>query len=371
MKKKRILIIFPNEWLAYTPTILNLVKNFADTFDVTVIAIDDGNYKNDEIPDDAIKFIKINPLLLKLNTFTGKLLGSLKLYQLTKLGAIFLAALPYKGKVDEVIAADSAGLWVGQKIFGQCHFLSLELFRDTLFKKCDLSKIKSVIIQTQERYDYLFGKQYIKTFLLQNAPSYSSNESIKRAEKPVAQAKKAIFLGNANQRNGAYFCIEAIRELKDITLTIKGTISSEDRKRIEFLYGDLLANEKVIIDDRYVKQDEILEYLSEYHVGFCFYDLTCTDEITRFNFISVPSGKLFNYYAAGVPVIGSDLPGLSSVRDFETGVLLTDLSTENIVKALKYIDFNHSKIRENCFKAAAHFDFNSAVEPLKKHLISC
>ena len=364
--KRRILIIFPNEWLAYTPTILNLIPKISDAFDIKVLAIDDGNYKNSEIGGDGFDFIRVSPIILKLHAFTMKRLGSSKFYQLAKMALIFFAARAYRGWADEVIAVDSAGLWIAQKIFGKCHFMSLELFKDRLFEECDLELIESVIIQTQERYSYLFGDLDIRTFLIQNSPPYQPGST----SREFSNSKKAVFFGNANPRNGAYFCIEAMRGIGDLSLTIKGTISSEDRQYIESRYGDLLNDGRLVIDDIYVRQEAIVEYLSQYHVGFCFYDLNCTDEVTRFNFVSVPSGKLFNYYAAGVPVIGSNLLGLKSVQDFEAGVLIEDLSTSQVLQALKYVDEHHEQLSKNCLKAAAHFDFNLAVQPLKDYLLA-
>jgi len=363
---KRVLIIFPNEWLAYTPTLLNLVTKLSDSFEIKVLAIDDGRYKSSEIYSENFEFLRVQPMVVKLNAFLEKKLGTAKLYQLTKMALLFFAAKSYKGWADEVIAIDSAGLWVAQRIFGKCHFMSLELFNDKLFQQCDLTLIESVIIQSQERYDYLFGDRTIKTFLIQNSPPYQADSSIESS----VPSERAIFLGNANSRNGAYVCIEALRSIDNLSLTVKGSISNEDKLRIETSYGELLDSGRLAIDDHYIKQDDIIAYLSQYYVGFCFYDLSCTDDVTQFNFISVPSGKLFNYYAAGVPVIGSNLPGLSSVKEFETGILLDCISAEEILHALNYIDANHQRLRENCFKAAVHFDFNSAVKPFEEYLLS-
>jgi glycosyltransferase involved in cell wall biosynthesis len=364
--KKKVLIIFPNEWLAYTPTILNLVAKISDVFDVKVLAIDDGSYRNKEIDSNNFDFIKVSPIVLKLHAFTKQRLGTSRFYQLAKLALIFFAARAYKGWADEVIAVDSMGLWAAQKIFGKCHFMSLELFKDRPFKQCDPRLIESVIIQTKERYDYLFGDLAIKTFLIQNSPPCQPSSTHRK----FPTSKKAIFLGNANPRNGVYFCIEAMRGIEDLSLTVKGAISDEDRQSIETHYSDLLSSERLIIDDSYVKQESIIEYLSQYYVGFCFYDLSCTDETTRFNFISVPSGKLFNYYAAGVPVVGSNLLGLKSVQDFEAGVLLEEVSTAHILQALKYIGKHHDQLSENCLEAAIHFDFNSAIQPFKEYLLA-
>ena len=42
--KKKVLIIYPDEWVAYSPTILNLVDVLASSFSVKVIAVDTGRF---------------------------------------------------------------------------------------------------------------------------------------------------------------------------------------------------------------------------------------------------------------------------------------------------------------------------------------
>ena len=64
---KKVLIIFPNEWLAYTPTVLNMVTKLSDVFEIKVLAIDDGNYRSNEINSDQFEFVKVNRVLFRAN----------------------------------------------------------------------------------------------------------------------------------------------------------------------------------------------------------------------------------------------------------------------------------------------------------------
>jgi glycosyltransferase involved in cell wall biosynthesis len=90
-----------------------------------------------------------------------------------------------------------------------------------------------------------------------------------------------------------------------------------------------------------------------------------------FNYLSSPSGKLFNYYAAGVPVIGTDVLGLSSVHEFNTGILIKELSVGYILAAIKRIINNYEELSRNCIRAARHFDFGEAAASYKEFLQSC
>ena len=360
---KKVLFIFPNEWLSYTPTVINMIAGLRDSFEIKVIATDNGNYKNEFFQGKEFDFISLKGTFAKVIYRLGKFLGNQRLYELLKMLVVYWRMRRYQA--DEVIAVDALGLWLAQKVYHRTHFLSLEPYQNFLFKQCKTELIESVITQTQERYDYLF-KSKIKTFLIQNSPAFSSSNISQKQ----SSTKQVIYFGSAIPRNGIYFCLEAIAQLPDMSLTIKGTMSPEVRQHIAQNYAELLEQQRIVIDNDYLEQDKVIEYLSQFYIGFCFYDLSCTDATTRFNFVSVPSGKLFNYYAAGVPVIGSDLLGLKSAKDFQAGILLKHLSAENIIQAIKTIDTEYDLYRQNCYEAAEYFDFDRALQPFKEYLMA-
>ena len=364
-KSKKILIVFPNEWLSYTPTLLNLIEYLSTTFEVKAFAIDDGSYSNENIKSDCIIFIKVNYLLSKIAITMEKYFPKgYRIRQIIKFLLLYTRLRKYEA--DEIIAVDSLGLYISQKIFKKCHFLSLEPYKDFLFRQCNLNKIESVIAHSKERYDFLFNTVKPKYFILPNSPIYDSEKlSTLQPVKPP----KAIFFGNATPRNGVYLCLEAFRSIKNISLVIRGSLSPRDREKILSEYEDLLESGILSIDEQYIRQTEVTEYISQFSIGFCFYDFNYVDEVTRFNFISVPSGKMFNYYAAGVPVIGSDILGLKSVKDFNAGILLKTPSSETIVDAIKQIMNQHDLYRDNCLKAAKHFDFNKSVKHIQEYLL--
>ena len=371
---KKILIIFPNEWLAYTPTLLNIVDALTNLFDITVITIDNGLYNNEKIKHrQEFNFIEIDDFLMSSIAFLSKIIKkSNKADRLIKLFFISIGVWKWKKQLRrdekyEVMAVDSLGLFIAQKYFDKCHLISLEPHKDFFYRRTDANLIESVIAHSQERYDFLFETIKPKCFVIPNSPRFESHEIPELSE---LKTPKAIFFGNANPRNGIYFILEALRNIKNISLTIRGTISSADKKRFFDDYSDLFESRSVSIEEDYIPQDKIIDYLSQFYLGFCFYDFKYVDEITKFNFISVPSGKMFNYYAAGVPVIGSDIMGLKSVRDFEAGILIKNITSNTISQAIENIIERHQYYRINCLKAAKHFDFETAVKPLQKYFLS-
>ncbi|MEM8718396.1 MAG: glycosyltransferase [Cyanobacteria bacterium P01_G01_bin.39] len=376
MNKKEILIIFPNEWLAYTPTVLNIVAKLKDSFEIKVLAIDDGLYNNNNLVAQEFQFIKVNKIVRQLvkfiDLFSFKLgkftVRGTKFYQFVKIALIYynLKKICRDNANSEIIAVDSMGLFIAQKLFKKCHFLSLEPHKDYLFRKSDLSRIESAIAHSEERYDYLFKESSINAFIIPNSPIFENG--LEPKQYPSSPCR-GIFFGNATQRNGIYYCLDAIRSSEDISITVKGAMSPEVRENIFQNYSDLIDSGQLEIDNTYLQQEEIIEYLSRFWFGFCFYNFGYVDEVTHFNFTSVPSGKMFNYYAAGVPVIGSNILGLKSVRDFDAGILLDKPSPETIFLAIKQILIEHQKYRQNCLKAAEHFDFDKSVNKFKEYLL--
>jgi glycosyltransferase involved in cell wall biosynthesis len=371
MKKKRLLIIFPDEWLSHSPTLLNLVTCLSNDFNIKLITFDDGFFKNDHLRDNRFKFINVNPHLAHL--FFRRIRIFYDLLKAIVL-LIWLAKYRKKVKIDRIIAVDSVGLWTAQKIFNRCHFLSMEIKKDVFFKLSQKDQIDSLVIQTKERSAFLFKRPLPNTFLIPNSPVLDRDNLGNLPGRPFNG--KIVFFGNINPNHGLYACLDTIkqyqRKLKKegVSLTIKGIITRPSiRNCILKRYRRLFDEKLVILDESYEQQDKIIGYLSNFSIGICFYDFNLISK-NDFNYLSCPSGKLFNYFAAGTPVIGTDILGLKPVRDYRAGVLLKDLAVESIQQAIEDIRKNFAKYRKNAFSAANAYDFRKAVIPYKNFLLS-
>lgn len=371
MSKKRLLIIFPDEWLSHSPTLLNLVTCLSSDFDIKLVTFDDGFFKNDLLCDDRFEYIKVNTHLARFFLRRIRIF-----YDLVKAIALLIWLQNYrkKVKIDQVIAIDSLGLWTAQKIFTRSHFLSLEIKKDLFFKLSKRDQIASLAIQTEERSIFLFKRPLPNTFLIPNSPVIDRNNSGDFPTRPFNG--KIVFFGNINPNHGLYTCLDTIqkyqRKFKDkgISLTIKGIITKPSiRNRILSRYQQLFDERLLFLDETYEPQDKITEYLSNFSIGICFYDFNLISK-NNFNYLSCPSGKLFNYFAARVPVIGTDILGLKPVDDYSAGVLLTSLSVESIHQAIEDISRNFVKYRKNTLLAAKAYDFKQAVVPYKNFLLS-
>ena len=185
---KEVLIVFPDEWVAYSPTVLNMVSALSSDFEVTVLAFENGLYDNTSLGAECYTFIR-------LPTQLSRALYLIGLYKPLK--AFLLIRRIRKLGIKQIIAVDSVGLWSALQCAPACDYLSLEVARDFYFMHSDKSRIRSVVIQTPERYEHLFGSLDLTCFYIQNAPPLTKpiqrNNLVGRCE--------AVYFGNIIPRH--------------------------------------------------------------------------------------------------------------------------------------------------------------------------
>jgi O-antigen/teichoic acid export membrane protein/glycosyltransferase involved in cell wall biosynthesis len=351
MKKGRALIVFPDEWLQYSPSVLNLYNCFREKYDTKIVYVDNGRFKNDGLADN---YKKIN-IGKSAAYFWRKTLGY-KFYKVLRLLFSLLFIRLFDKRYDIVVAIDSSGYVATKVFFNRAIYFSLETETDNYFKISSLLGIETLIIQSKERKEYLLGTDTsTEVFYIQNSPI------LNREFKPGTSAKKKriLYMGNIEFGYGLEQFIECVRELgPEYSLTMKGIKNDKYFNLLQQNYKGLIDSGKLIFDFNYVDQDKIIEYTSQFYIGVTGYDLNLAKK--SFNYFSSPAGKLFNYYAAGVPVIGIDIIGLKSVTDFKAGVLVDEVNPEKIKSAIKTIESNYPQFSENCIAASKKFDFKRA-----------
>jgi len=342
---KKIIVSFPHEWVAYSPTILNLVEIFRKYSEIKVLFVDNGKYNNRELPDQFIS-IKVPSTLFKILALFG-------LYEKYKIHLLTSHLKRFDANI--AIGVDNVGMFSAQRVYAKGHFLSLEIKRDKLFGMLSSQRIQSIAIQSEERLNYLYpGTPPFPVFFMPNSPIY---DPFKHAsDRNNTTMFKTIFLGNIIPSHGIYHCIDAINVLPFTSITLKGHVDKSAKKNILKKYKKLILEGRLIIDETYTQQSELIRSIQSFDAGFCLYDFEIIKK-NDFNYISSPSGKMYTYFAAGVPVIGSDILGLRKVKDFNAGCLLQDLDIDNIEKAIKKIRREHEKMRLNCLNAAKQLDF--------------
>lgn len=377
--RKKILILTLNDYILYQPSILNLYDYLSVHANVEVVSLEPTFITNQKEENRNITYLKpsklaisfytkVDFLLAKLTSFIQKVNKQFKHhyvfyhYYLPSILKKYLAQK--KPEADVVIAVDLAALHLAQQHFGAVHFLSLEIDNvDTPnYKRIDKNKIKSVFIQSEMRYNYLFPGLGIKKFIVQNSPVYK--------KKPMAntERKDCIWAGTVSRRFAIMECIEFFNAYPDYRLVMKGGGDEKTKTIIHDRYKYLLQEGRISFDKQYLDADAFIDFLSKFKIGFCFY---AWDEIAgSFNYQSAPSGKLFMYLAAGTPVIACSIPGFDFVKEFGAGVLIDDYKPTTIKRAVEEIEANYESYSAACYKAAEYFSFDNHVKPYINYLLT-
>jgi glycosyltransferase involved in cell wall biosynthesis len=380
MSRKKILILFPQQHIAYSPTTLGIYDALSIHADVTIFCPFPDEYKTENVGKRHFIFFKLDTsrikklaavpafILHKLEALVNKnnALGRLGIYHFSRLIA-FKNALQKTNvsEFDEVIAVDVLMLFAAQRYCKQASFVSLELNDEekAVLQTIPATFIKAVVIQNQQRYTFLFGEAKHQTFFVQNAPVFTKpNERQKRTD-------ALVFNGTATPWFGLYHSLDFIKQYPQFSLTFKGIVLSSEKNNIHSTYKELIDTGKIIFNNEYTSNSDMLDFLNQFEIGFCFYDLGYP-KMNTFNYRTAPSGKMFAYFAAGVPVIGNNIDGLKPVEEFEAGVLVNDFKPATILEAVNKIKSNYAFYQNNCYKAAAHFSFDKAIGPFVKELIN-
>lgn len=364
--EKRALIVFPDEWLQYSPYILNLEQCMREEgYIVNVVYGDNGLFDNMGLVQHArcVRLIQRGIL--------AKALRILKWYPLYKRLSFFVAMLLVwleRKTYDQVFAVDVMGYAVTRPFFKDAIFVSLELHAqgDLFVKYFNRNPPESLIIQTPERADYLLKDVYKspeRISYIQNAPIIEETPEFHGRRK-----KEILYLGNVDREYAMEPFLEAFRSLsEEYSLVIKGFgINKSYIQELQATYEDLFETDRARFIEEYIQQEDIIDFVSQFYIGLVGYDTILVQE--DYNYQSCPSGKLFNYYAGGVPVIGLNIEGLQSVNSFETGILLNTISVPTFIAAINQIEARYDSYVVRCFEAAEHYDFRKGVHQfLKPH----
>lgn len=372
-KRKKILIHFDGAHLAYSPTVIQLYDHLSKEYEVTILAYDPQKVTNQRLPGRNVHYYSfptgsrewINKVLFRLLTFVNK---NAALLRKTHLGynTYFCEYLLLKKELRRndycrLIAVDTKNLFLFSLLHRHVDFLSLELCKDEhLIPLIDTSIIDAVLIQREDRKTYLFKDRPLRAFYVQNAPAY-------KPIKAKTEKRGLIFSGTAWNAFGFYHCLDYLRAFPDEKMTVQGVLLEPDRERVNAEYKPLLDQERLVINTSYLLDDEVTEYISHYELGFCFYNFD-VPWIDNHNYRTAPSGKLFKYLAAGVPVVGIDIPGFDFIREFDCGILIGDLSPETIRKAVTTIRAGYAGYSARAIEAAKYFSFDKAIGPYLDHL---
>jgi|KBSSwiStaDraftv2_1062776.scaffolds.fasta_scaffold27578_4 glycosyltransferase involved in cell wall biosynthesis len=368
--KEKILILFHGEHIAYSPTVIQLYDELSKKYDVTITAEFPRGFNNQKLQDRNViyhRYFKVKTryfywVLFKIVSLFNK---EALYFRINKINYkqyffrfCFIKKVLKKNAYKRVISVDTMNVLFCSVMKRKTDFLSLELCVDEeYFSLIDIKYLECVLIQSTERYQYLLKNNKVRTFYVQNAPIYK-NIPIKKNRVGL------IYGGSAYDELGFYHCLNYLAEYSDEKMTVQGAIMKKDFDKVKLNYHYLLEENRLLINKNYLDNDEVVKFLSDFEIGFCFYNFDVpVIRDNYFNYASAPSGKMFKYLAAGVPVVASDIIGFKFVNEFECGVLLENLDPKEIRKAIIKIRKNYSFYVENSIKAAKFYSFDKAISP--------
>jgi glycosyltransferase involved in cell wall biosynthesis len=355
---RKFLIVFPSEWLAYSPTILNMIELLSKSGRVDIVAFWDkkmSGVKNDIAA--SICFIKI-PRIIYNVLARLHLLSACKLFLL--LCVVFRKSLT---RYDVSFGVDPIGFIPVRFFCSNPVFMSLEVERNLWLLIARAMGVSKLLIQSQARKEFLLGNEgYNKSqcWILPNSPIIlpCMEQKIRKPRRHV------LYFGNICKKHGVEFCIDSLIMMDcDINLTLHGIIADEYFQHLGQKYKELMDSGRLCIVSQYVEQSDIHSYFDAFDIGLCLYDIG-RETASDFNYLSCPSGKMYDYFAAGLPVIGSNILGLQDVKIFNAGILIDDYQPKTIALAINQIYKNYSFYSDASYKAGRHFDFQKFFLPI-------
>lgn len=87
--------------------------------------------------------------------------------------------------------------------------------------------------------------------------------------------------------------------------------------------------------------------------------------LSEINALYCAPNKIFEYAGYGVPMIGTDVPGLRyPFEQYNIGVCCEDLAPETIIDAIHNVDRNHDEMSANCKKFCDSVDLDEIVKDI-------
>jgi glycosyltransferase involved in cell wall biosynthesis len=346
-----ITIVFSDYWVDFSPSLLNTVSYLREKeHEIKLIFIGRSDFSVSKI----IKKVDCDALILPRIVFRAFALFRC----LDCLKCVLLIYLLIKNRKfsqnGKIIAFDSVA-YIATFFFDKKKriYYSLEVKQSLFTRLVRFVGVNTIIIQSKERNNYL-NIRHEAHFFVQNSP----RKCLKKFEKNSLNRRGLLFFGNVKKEHGVLECIEA--SSLSAPLTIKSMNSPSDifiNKIISKYTWKIKEGSLVIIYD-YFKEDELLEFIQQFEIGLCFYDLKHKYR-KDFNYLSSPSGKIFSYLSAGVPVISSPIIGLESLVDRKAVIFIDDITPSSIVAAVDKIRNDYKTFSEAAQRAGCDNNFDN------------
>ncbi len=150
---------------------------------------------------------------------------------------------------------------------------------------------------------------------------------------------------------------DAIDMISDsYALVILGKITND------FNVEDFLKRHKVIFLP-YIESPNHLYITKQAYIGLLPYKAEKIAHLSVLNAVFCAPNKIYEYAAFGIPMIGSEVPGLSHLFwKYECGIPVKNGDKEGILKAIECIEDNYSQYASHSLMFYEHDNYDEIVE---------
>ncbi len=333
MKQIRVCDVVRNS-IWYDPRVIKQIDEYYNNgFDTYAVGVEDNRFNEDDIKriKGSVRLVKLKNLFKKRRNKLITLLQELYVYK-------SLITEIIKCKPDIIHANDLNALlpayfaskklkckiiYDSHEIFTENSGIATSYIKHTFWKIVErnlIQKVDLVISVSNAAADYLSNLYNIPK------PMVITNCSKRQIEEEHIKSEKFEILnhGKFYEGRGYEMMIEAaeITSNKDISYVLRGYGKLEDQLK-KNVTDKKISNVRF---DQPVKTHELISYAKKSHVGIA---ITLPINI---NFKLTVSNKIFEYLAAGLPVIMSDVPEHRYLNEkYNFGIILK----ENTAEALK------------------------------------
>jgi len=140
---------------------------------------------------------------------------------------------------------------------------------------------------------------------------------------------------------GVHILLEAVAQCNTpVRLFLQGSITDDDRKRLEQMEKDLGIVDKVVLLPP-AHPDAIVESLSNYDIG------AAGELATQDNQRLTSSNKLFEFISAGLAVLAPDLPGLAeTINEYKVGLLYQQGNIKDLAEKIDMLNADRALLHQ-------------------------
>jgi glycosyltransferase involved in cell wall biosynthesis len=194
------------------------------------------------------------------------------------------------------------------------------------------------------------------TTLLNCPPRQSVRKSNRlRTVLPIPQGTRILlYQGGLQSGRGIHIMLSLAKKVPDAVLVLMGNGNLRG-EILEIIKGEKLEQKVFLLDA--VPVGQLLSFTSSADVGLCL-----IQNLGASYYYSLPN-KLFEYVAAGVPVVASNFPEIASfVESDKVGLVAEPDNEDEVVRAIEQLLTNpemHREFVDNCLKAAERYTWEN------------